>query len=142
MVRPCPSLLALIRLSSLGYTIAHARRIPRGLFFRFSPSYSSILRHAGYLGLIDALSTCICPCTCPCTCLHACPCTHLCAFLCTRLHTFLHVFTHVDAQEWKLDTLCDLYETLTIRQAIVFCNTRWVYRHVCRHVHRHMYINA
>merc|ERR1712096_597796 len=26
--------------------------------------------------------------------------------------------------EWKLDTLCDLYETLTITQAVIFCNTR------------------
>ena len=27
-------------------------------------------------------------------------------------------------QDWKLDTLCDLYETLTIAQAVIFCNTR------------------
>jgi len=27
-------------------------------------------------------------------------------------------------QEWKLDTLCDLYETLTITQAMIFVNTR------------------
>lgn len=26
--------------------------------------------------------------------------------------------------EEKLDTLCDLYETLTITQAIIYCNTR------------------
>ena len=24
-------------------------------------------------------------------------------------------------QEWKVDTLCDLYETLTITQAIIYC---------------------
>mmetsp|Transcript_37617 Transcript_37617/g.55408 ORF Transcript_37617/g.55408 Transcript_37617/m.55408 type:complete len:398 (-) Transcript_37617:43-1236(-) len=30
----------------------------------------------------------------------------------------------VDKEEWKLDTLCDLYETLTITQAIIYCNTR------------------
>ncbi|GBL96570.1 Eukaryotic initiation factor 4A-I [Araneus ventricosus] len=30
----------------------------------------------------------------------------------------------VDREEWKLDTLCDLYETLTITQAVIFCNTR------------------
>jgi len=30
----------------------------------------------------------------------------------------------VDQEEWKLDTLCDLYETLTITQAIIYCNTR------------------
>ena len=31
---------------------------------------------------------------------------------------------HLIAQEWKLDTLCDLYETLTITQAVIFVNTR------------------
>ena len=30
----------------------------------------------------------------------------------------------VDKEELKLDTLCDLYETLTITQAIIYCNTR------------------
>ena len=31
---------------------------------------------------------------------------------------------HSPFQEWKLDTLCDLYETLTITQAVIFVNTR------------------
>lgn len=30
----------------------------------------------------------------------------------------------VDREEWKLDTLCDLYETVTITQAIIYCNSR------------------
>jgi len=30
----------------------------------------------------------------------------------------------VEREEWKLETLCDLYETLTITQAIIYCNTR------------------
>eukprot|EP00941_MAST-03F_sp_MAST-3F-sp1_P000181 g181.t1 len=30
----------------------------------------------------------------------------------------------IEREEWKLDTLCDLYETLTITQAIIYCNTR------------------
>ena len=30
----------------------------------------------------------------------------------------------MEREEWKLDTLCDLYETLTITQAIIFVNTR------------------
>jgi len=30
----------------------------------------------------------------------------------------------IEKEEWKLDTLCDLYETLTITQAIIYCNTR------------------
>ena len=33
-------------------------------------------------------------------------------------------FVAVEREEWKLDTLCDLYETLTITQAIIYCNTR------------------
>jgi translation initiation factor 4A len=30
----------------------------------------------------------------------------------------------VEKEEWKLDTLCDLYDTLNITQAVIFCNTR------------------
>ena len=30
----------------------------------------------------------------------------------------------VDKEDFKLDTLCDLYETLTITQAIIYANTR------------------
>jgi len=30
----------------------------------------------------------------------------------------------VEKEDWKLDTLCDLYETLTITQAIIYANTR------------------
>jgi translation initiation factor 4A len=30
----------------------------------------------------------------------------------------------VEKEEWKLDTLCELYETVTIAQAVIFCNTR------------------
>ncbi|XP_077988008.1 eukaryotic initiation factor 4A-II-like isoform X4 [Glandiceps talaboti] len=33
-------------------------------------------------------------------------------------------YINVEREEWKLDTLCDLYETLTITQAVIFCNTR------------------
>jgi len=33
-------------------------------------------------------------------------------------------YISVEKEEWKLDTLCDLYETLTITQAVIFCNTR------------------
>merc|ERR1712142_62953 len=33
-------------------------------------------------------------------------------------------YVNVEREEWKLDTLCDLYETLTITQAVIFCNTR------------------
>ncbi|TPX33357.1 hypothetical protein SmJEL517_g03726 [Synchytrium microbalum] len=33
-------------------------------------------------------------------------------------------FVSVEKEEWKFDTLCDLYDTLTITQAVIFCNTR------------------
>jgi translation initiation factor 4A len=33
-------------------------------------------------------------------------------------------YINVDQEEWKLDTLCDLFETLNITQAVIFCNTR------------------
>ena len=33
-------------------------------------------------------------------------------------------FVAVEQEEWKFDTLCDLYDTLTITQAVIFCNTR------------------
>jgi len=33
-------------------------------------------------------------------------------------------YVAVEKEEWKLDTLCDLYDTLNITQAVIFCNTR------------------
>eukprot|EP01120_Amphizonella_sp_Union-15-10_P015146 TRINITY_DN770_c0_g2_i1.p1 TRINITY_DN770_c0_g2~~TRINITY_DN770_c0_g2_i1.p1 ORF type:complete len:410 (-),score=74.87 TRINITY_DN770_c0_g2_i1:51-1280(-) len=33
-------------------------------------------------------------------------------------------FVAVEQEKWKFDTLCDLYDSLTITQAVIFCNTR------------------
>lgn len=33
-------------------------------------------------------------------------------------------YVAIEREEWKLDTLCDLYETLTVTQSIIYCNTR------------------
>jgi len=33
-------------------------------------------------------------------------------------------YVSVEREQWKFETLCDLYETLTITQAIIYCNTR------------------
>ena len=33
-------------------------------------------------------------------------------------------YISVDREDWKLDTLCDLYDTLNVAQAVIFCNTR------------------
>jgi len=33
-------------------------------------------------------------------------------------------YIDVEQENWKLDTLCDLYENLTITQCIIYCNTR------------------
>ncbi|XP_055832056.1 eukaryotic initiation factor 4A-2-like [Solanum dulcamara] len=35
-----------------------------------------------------------------------------------------HFYVNVDKEEWKLETLCDLYETLAISQSVIFVNTR------------------
>jgi superfamily II DNA/RNA helicase len=37
----------------------------------------------------------------------------------------------VEKEEWKFDTLCDLYDTLTITQAVIFCNTKRKVRLAC-----------
>jgi translation initiation factor 4A len=33
-------------------------------------------------------------------------------------------YVAVEREDWKLETLCDLYETLTITQAIIYCNLK------------------
>lgn len=33
-------------------------------------------------------------------------------------------FIFIEREDWKFDTLCDLYGTLSITQAVIFCNTR------------------
>lgn len=33
-------------------------------------------------------------------------------------------FVSIEHEEWKFDTLCDLYDTLIITQAVIFCNTK------------------
>ncbi|CAI6373108.1 unnamed protein product [Macrosiphum euphorbiae] len=35
-----------------------------------------------------------------------------------------HFFVAVECEEWKFDTLCDLYDSLTISQAFIFCRTK------------------
>ncbi|KAG7702084.1 hypothetical protein KL929_000579 [Ogataea haglerorum] len=33
-------------------------------------------------------------------------------------------YIQVEKEDWKFDTLCDLYDSLTITQAVIFCNTK------------------
>ncbi|PVH15981.1 ATP-dependent RNA helicase FAL1 [Candidozyma duobushaemuli] len=33
-------------------------------------------------------------------------------------------YIQCEKEEWKFDTLCDLYDNLTITQAVIFCNTK------------------
>ncbi|CAF0765636.1 unnamed protein product [Didymodactylos carnosus] len=40
------------------------------------------------------------------------------------LESLKQYYVDVERDEWKLDTLFDLYETLAIAQVIIFCNTR------------------
>ena len=45
-------------------------------------------------------------------------------------------FVAVEKEEWKFDTLCDLYDTLIVTQAVIFCNTRrkvdWLTEKMCQ----------
>jgi len=45
----------------------------------------------------------------------------ICAQICRWVYEFYYFNVF---QNWKFDTLCDLYETLTITQAVIFVNTR------------------
>merc|ERR1712048_1102733 len=33
-------------------------------------------------------------------------------------------YVAIEKDDWKLDTLCDLFEVLTVSQSIIYCNTR------------------
>ncbi|OII72666.1 DEAD DEAH box helicase family protein [Cryptosporidium andersoni] len=33
-------------------------------------------------------------------------------------------YIYVEQEQWKFDTLCDLYDTLTITQSVIFCNKK------------------
>ena len=33
-------------------------------------------------------------------------------------------YVQCEREDWKFDTLCDLYDNLTITQAVIFCNTK------------------
>jgi ATP-dependent RNA helicase len=33
-------------------------------------------------------------------------------------------FVSVDREEWKFETLCDLYDSMVVTQGVIFCNTR------------------
>jgi len=33
-------------------------------------------------------------------------------------------YVAIEKEDWKLDTLCDLFEVLTVSQSIIYCNTR------------------
>lgn len=52
-------------------------------------------------------------------------------------------YVNVEKEEWKLDTLSDLYETVAITQSVIFANTRrkvlpappspWIAAHATSH---------
>ncbi|AOA60385.1 RNA helicase [Komagataella phaffii CBS 7435] len=43
-------------------------------------------------------------------------------------------YIQCEKEEWKFDTLCDLYDSLTVTQAVIFCNTKkkvdWLTEHL------------
>ncbi|XP_067007829.1 eukaryotic initiation factor 4A-I [Anabrus simplex] len=45
-------------------------------------------------------------------------------------------YIYVEKEDWKFDTLCDLYDTLSITQAVIFCNTRRKVDWLTENMHR------
>jgi len=43
-------------------------------------------------------------------------------------------FVNVEKEAWKYETLCDLYEAISITQAVIFCNTRRRVDDLTRHL--------
>jgi translation initiation factor 4A len=45
-------------------------------------------------------------------------------------------YVPLDKDEWKLEVLCDIYEGLSIKQALIYCNTReraeWLYTNMTK----------
>lgn len=40
------------------------------------------------------------------------------------LHAIKQFYVPVEQEKWKFDTLCDLYESMTVTQAVIFCNNK------------------
>lgn len=40
------------------------------------------------------------------------------------LQGILQFYIAVEKEQWKLDTLCDIYDTVSLAQSVIFCNTR------------------
>ena len=77
--------------------------------------------------------------TCSNAHLHGCQCHHVLLSICSPLGGQVRIlvkrdeltlegikqfYVNVEKEDWKLDTLCDLYETLAITQSVIFANTR------------------
>jgi len=50
------------------------------------------------------------------------------------LHSIRQFYVLVDKEKWKFDTLCDLYDSVAITQAVIFCNNKkkvdWLAQHM------------
>ena len=51
-------------------------------------------------------------------------------------------FVYVDRDEYKFPTLCDLYDTLTITQAVIFCNEKTTVQWLCNKMRQHNFTVA
>jgi len=40
------------------------------------------------------------------------------------LDSIKQFYVNVDEEKWKFDTLCDLYDQMTVTQAVIFCNSK------------------
>lgn len=51
-------------------------------------------------------------------------------------------FINVQKDSWKFDTLCDLYDTITITQCVIFCNSRRRVNNLCNELKLRKHIVA
>ena len=49
-------------------------------------------------------------------------------------------FVNVEREAWKYETLCDLYEAISITQAVIFCNTRRRVDDLTRHLREKSFV--
>lgn len=49
-------------------------------------------------------------------------------------------FVNVEKEAWKYETLCDLYEAISITQAVIFCNTRRRVDDLTRHLREKTFV--
>lgn len=74
--------------------------------------------------IIGFLATSQNPTACDVVCCHSISRVFWCCSEEITLEGIKQYYVDVDKEEWKFDTLLDIYDSVTITQAIIFCNSR------------------